>query len=319
MSSHAGHGHHDAHAPATPVHAHAPAHAHAHAHGSVGDPATDIDWDVLGPLLEQEAELGGAQYEEAARWIAALPTAPAVRRVLDIGSGPGVVSCLLAEVFPEADVVAVDATPALLDRAKNRARRLGVIDRFQTLEAELPGDFGRLGEADLIWAGNSLHHLGDQRAALAGFAGLLRPGGTVALVEGGLPTRRLPRDIGIGQPGLEARMGAAAATRFEHMRSELPGAKRETEDWSALFAAVGLVPQGTRSFLLDLPAPLSRPARDHVVASITREREVLGGLLTAEDSAVLDRLLDPEDPEGLHHRPDVHLLTARTVHLGRRG
>lgn len=145
MSSHAGHGHHDAHAPATPVHAHAPAHAHAHAHGSVGDPATEIDWDVLGPLLEQEAELGGAQYEEAARWIAALPTAPAVRRVLDIGSGPGVVSCLLAEVFPEADVVAVDATPALLDRAKNRARRLGVIDRFQTLEAELPGDFGRLG------------------------------------------------------------------------------------------------------------------------------------------------------------------------------
>ncbi|MFI1190364.1 class I SAM-dependent methyltransferase [Streptomyces californicus] len=296
MSSHAGHGHHDAH-------------------------AADIDWDVLGPLLEQEAELNGTPYEEAARWIAALPTAPDVRRILDVGSGPGVVSCLLAEVFPEAEVVAVDATPALLERATNRARRLGVIDRFRTLTAELPDDFGALGAlggADLIWAGNSLHHLGDQRAALAGFAGLLRPGGTVALVEGGLPTRRLPRDIGIGAPGLEARMGAAAATRFERMRSELPGAKRETEDWSALFDAVGLAPQGTRTFLLDLPAPLSRPAREHVVASIAREREVLGDLLNTEDSAVLDRLLDPEDPAGLHHRPDVHLLSARTVHLGRR-
>ncbi|MFI1223333.1 MULTISPECIES: class I SAM-dependent methyltransferase [unclassified Streptomyces] len=313
MSSHAGHGHH-----ATPA---APARARAHtpAHGTGSDPATDIDWDVMGPLLEQNAELNSAQYAEAARWIAALPTAPKVRRVLDVGSGPGVVSCLLAEVFPEAEVVAVDATPALLERAKNRARRLGVIDRLQTLAAELPAEIDRLGEADLIWAGNSLHHLGDQRAALAGFAALLRPGGTVALVEGGLPTRRLPRDIGIGRPGLEARMDAAAATRFEHMRSELPGAKRETEDWSALFTAVGLVPQGTRSFLLDLPAPLSGPARDHVVASITREREVLGELLTAEDSAVLARLLDPEDPEGLHHRADVHLLTARTVHLGRRG
>lgn len=294
MSSHAGHGHHEAH------------------------PA-DIDWDVLGPLLEQEAELNGTQYEEAARWIAALPTAPKVRRALDVGSGPGVVSCLLAEVFPEAEVVAVDATPALLERATTRARRLGVIGCFRTLEAELPAELDRLGEADLIWAGNSLHHLGDQRGALAGFAALLRPGGTVALIEGGLPARRLPRDIGIGQPGLEARMTAAAATRFERMRSELPGAKRETEDWSALFTAVGLVPQGTRSFLLDLPAPLSPAARDHVVASITREREVLGDLLTAEDSAVLDRLLDPEDPEGLHHRPDVHLLVARTVHLGRRG
>ncbi|MEU0101274.1 class I SAM-dependent methyltransferase [Streptomyces sp. NPDC006267] len=316
MSSHAGHGHH--HAPANPASGPASAPAPAHAHGPGGDPGTDIDWDVLGPLLEQEAELNAAQYEEAARWIAALPTAPKVRRVLDIGSGPGVVSCLLAEVFPEAEVVAVDATPALLERAGDRARRLGVGDRLRTLAAGLPEDLDRLGEADLIWAGNSLHHLGDQRAALAGFARLLRPGGTVALVEGGLPTRRLPRDIGIGEPGLEARMGAAAATRFERMRSELPGAKRETEDWSALFTAVGLVPQGTRSFLLDLPAPLSRPARDHVVASFAREREVIGELLTAEDSAVLERLLDPEDPENLHHRPDVHLLTARTVHLGRR-
>ncbi|QSS94143.1 class I SAM-dependent methyltransferase [Streptomyces sp. M54] len=316
MSSHAGHGHHDAPASATPVHAHVP--AHGHAHGTGGDPATDIDWDVLGPLLEQEAELGAAQYEEAARWIAALPTAPDVRRVLDVGSGPGVVSCLLAEAFPEAEVVAVDATPALLRRAADRARRLGLGDRFRTLTAELPEDFAALGEADLIWAGNSLHHLGDQRAALAEFAALLRPGGTVALVEGGLPARRLPRDIGIGAPGLEARMGAASATRFEHMRSELPGAKREIEDWGALFGAVGLTPQGTRSFLLDLPAPLSRPAREHVIASIAREREVLGDLLNAEDSAVLERLLDPEDPEGLHHRPDVHLLSARTVHLGRR-
>lgn len=212
----------------------------------------------------------------------------------------------------------MDATPALLRRASERARRLGLGDRLRTLSAGLPEDIDTLGEADLIWAGNSLHHLGDQRAALAGFAALLRPGGTVALVEGGLPARRLPRDIGIGEPGLEARMGAASATRFERMRSELPGAKRETEDWRALFSAVGLTPQGTRSFLLDLPAPLDRPAREHVIASIAREREVLGDLLSAEDSAVLERLLDPEDPEGLHHRPDVHLLSARTVHLGRR-
>ncbi|PCG84472.1 SAM-dependent methyltransferase [Streptomyces sp. WZ.A104] len=321
MNSNAGHGHHEAPAPtATAVHPHSHAHAHTPAHGpgSGADPGTDIDWDVMGPLLERDAELSSTQYEAAARWMAALPTAPEVRRVLDIGSGPGVVSCLLADVFPEAEVVAVDATPALLERARNRARRLGVIERFDTREAELPRDVDRLGQADLVWAGNSLHHMGDQRAALASFAGLLTPGGTVALVEGGLPTRRLPRDIGIGRPGLEARMEAAAAERFDRMRAELPDTKRETEDWSALLAAVGLAPQGTRSFLLDLPAPLSRAARDHVVASMAREREVFGELLTAEDDAVLERLLDPDDPQGLHHRPDVYLLTARTVHLGRR-
>ncbi|MEU0360351.1 class I SAM-dependent methyltransferase [Streptomyces cyaneofuscatus] len=310
MSSHAGHGHHNAHS-------HAHSHSHTHGSGAAGA-GTEFDWDVMGSMLEQEAELNSGPYEEAARWIAALPTAPKVRRVLDIGSGPGVVSCLLAEVFPEAEVVAVDPTPALLERTEARARRLGLSGRVQTLEAELPKDADRLGEADLIWAGNSLHHMGDQRAALAGFAGLLRPGGTVALLEGGLPTRRLPRDLGIGRPGLEARLDAAFAARFDRMRSELPDARRETEDWSALIAAVGLTPQGTRSFLLDLPAPLSAPAREHVITKLTREYEVFGELLDADDRAVLERLLDPEDPAGVHHRSDVYLLTARTVHLGRR-
>ncbi|MFB8106387.1 MULTISPECIES: class I SAM-dependent methyltransferase [unclassified Streptomyces] len=314
MSSHAAHGHHDAHAPGAHTH---DAHAHSHGSGAAGA-GTEFDWDVMGPMLEQEAELNSGTYEEAARWIAALPTAPTVRRVLDIGSGPGVVTCLLAEVFPEAEVVAVDPTPALLERTEARARRLGLSDRVQTLEAELPQEAHRLGEADLIWAGNSLHHMGDQRAALAEFAELLRPGGTVALLEGGLPTRRLPRDLGIGRPGLEARMDAALAARFDRMRTELPDAKREAEDWSALIAAVGLTPQGTRSFLLDLPAPLSAPAREHVVTKLTREYEVFGELLDADDRAVLERLLDPEDPAAVHHRPDVYLLTARTVHLGRR-
>lgn len=310
MSNHTGHGHH-----------HDAGHAHDHRHGDTqghhhgpGDP----DWDVMGPLLEQNAELSSEQYTQAARWISGLPDAPKVRRVLDIGSGPGVVSCLLAEAFPDAEVVAVDGTPALLERTRARAERLGLGDRVATLHAELPGELTGLGQADLIWAGNTLHHMGDQRAVLAGFAALLNPGGTVALVEGGLQPRQLPRDLGFGRPGLEARMEAVQAELFEEMRADLPGARRENEDWAALFTAVGLAPQGTRSFLLDLPAPLGDVAREHVVAELTRRRDGLRDRLAADDIAVLDRLLDPEDPAGLHRRPDTYLLLARTVHLGRR-
>ncbi|MFB7914322.1 class I SAM-dependent methyltransferase [Streptomyces sp. NPDC056061] len=291
---------------------HGPAHGHRHTD-------TDIDWDAMAPLLEREAELGRPQYEEAARWIAGLREAHEVRRVLDIGSGPGVITCLLAEVFPEAEVVAVDGTEALLERARARAERLGLGGRVRTLRADIPDDLELLGGADLIWAGNSLHHMGDQRAVLAGFAESLRPGGTVALVEGGLPSRQLPRDIGIGRPGLEDRLDAIRADWFDSMRASLPGSTRETEDWRALIAAAGLEPQGTRSFLLDLPAPLSEPAREQVIAEFTRRRQSFEDVLTAEDIAVLDRLLDPEDPAGLRLRPDVFLLMARTVHLGRRG
>ncbi|WP_405387254.1 class I SAM-dependent methyltransferase [Streptomyces sp. NBC_01102] len=294
------------------AHAHADGHAHAHDHHPDA-----FDWDVVGPVLEQEAELSRPQYEAAARWIAGLPTAPRVRKVLDLGCGPGVISCLLAEVFPEAEILAVDGTPALLERTGARAERYGVGERVRTLHAELPQDLGKLGEADLIWVGNTLHHIGDQRGGLAGFAGLLRPGGTLALLEGGLATRYLPRDIGFGRPGLETRLDVLAADRFDDMRAGLPGTIRETEDWSALFTAVGLEPQGTRSFLLDLPAPLPAAALDRAVTDFARRREAFADRLTAEDTAALDRLLDPADPAGLRLRPDVFTLSARTAHLAR--
>ncbi|MFJ3711668.1 class I SAM-dependent methyltransferase [Streptomyces sp. NPDC090053] len=280
---------------------------------------THLDWDVMAPLLERGAELYRPVYERAAAWVAGQVPVAAVRRVLDIGSGPGVVSCLLAEVFPYAEVVAVDATPGLLDRARARAEHAGLGDRVRTRHAELPDGVSELGDADLVWAGNSLHHVGDQRAALDGFVRLLRPGGTVVLWEGGLAPRHLPRDIGFGKPDLEARIEAAAAEWFAEMRVALPGAKREVEYWRALLADAGLSPSGTRSFLLDIPAPLPGVVREQVLAHFTRQREVLADKLSAEDRATLDRLLDPADPQGLRLRGDSCLLTARTAHTARRG
>ncbi|MET7711606.1 class I SAM-dependent methyltransferase [Streptomyces sp. NPDC005407] len=280
---------------------------------------THIDWDELGPLLERGAELQSPLYRQAAAWLGELLPAAGVRRILDIGSGPGVLTTLLAEAFPYAEVVAVDATEPLLARARARAEGAGLGDRIRTRHAELPDGIEELGEADLIWAGNSVHHMGDQRAALADFARLLRPGGLLAVVEGGLPSRHLPRDIGIGRPGLEGRIDAAAGEWFTRMRAELSGTKDEVEDWRALLGAAGLTASGTRSFLLDIPAPVPEVVREQLVSAFAWQRKILDGLLPADDLALLDRLLDPEDPQGLRHRPDAYLLTARTVHTARRG
>ncbi|MFJ6925995.1 class I SAM-dependent methyltransferase [Streptomyces nigra] len=273
---------------------------------------TDVDWDEMGPRLEAQAELFTPLYEHALAWLAKRQTEPGL--VVDAGSGPGVVTCLLADTFPGARIVAVDASGPLLDRARTRAERLGVADRFDTLTGELPGVLGDLDyPADLLWAGRSLHHLGDQRAALAAFAERLSFGGTLALQEGGLPSRFLPRDIGFGRPGLQARLDVVEAEWFARMRAELPGSVAETEDWPALLAAAGLRPSGTRTFLLDLPAPTTDRARAHVAATLARTREVLGDRLDADDRATLDRLLDPGDEASVHHRPDVFVLAAHTV------
>ncbi|MGW0822591.1 class I SAM-dependent methyltransferase [Streptomyces sp. NPDC002845] len=293
------HDHHDTH------HEHSDTHHH-HGH-------TDIDWSEMAPLLEAQAELFTPLYEQAMSWLARTQTEPGL--IVDAGSGPGVVSCLLAQTCPGARVVAVDGSEPLLERARARADRLGVADRFGTLAGELPDVLGDLEyHADLLWASRSLHHLGDQRAGLAAFAARLAPGGTLAILEGGLPARFLPRDIGFGRPGLQARLDAVEEEWFTRMRAELPGAVAETEDWAALMTSVGLKHSGTRTFLLDLPAPATDRMRAYVAASLSRLRDALGDHLDADDRATLGRLVDPDDKASVHHRPDVFVLAAHTLH-----
>ncbi|MET8825138.1 class I SAM-dependent methyltransferase [Streptomyces sp. NPDC004610] len=277
----------------------------------------DIDWSAMAPLLETQAELFAPLNERAVAWLGKRQTAPGL--IVDAGSGPGVIACLFAETFPGARVVAVDGAAPLLERARARAARLGVADRFSTLTGDLPDALGDLDyPVDLLWASRSLHHLGDQRAALAAFAEHLAPGGTLALMEGGLPARFLPRDLGIGRPGLQARLDALHEERFAEMRASLPGSVAEAEDWQALLTAAGLKPTGTRSFLLDLPAPAPDRARVYVAQVLGRLREGFADQLDPTDRTTLDRLLDPEDPASVHRRPDVFLLEAQTVHTATR-
>lgn len=287
-------------------------HQHGHGHGD-GDEDSDIDWAAMASHLESQAELLTPVYERAMAWLAKEVTEPGL--IVDAGSGPGVVSCLFAEAFPGARVMAVDVTEPLLERARDRAARQGVGDRFGTLAGELPGVLDELDyPADLLWASRSLHHLGDQRAGLAAFAARLAPGGTLALLEGGLPSRFLPRDIGIGRPALQARLDVVQEEWFARMRADLPGAVAETEDWPALLAAAGLKHTRTRSFLLDLPAPATDRARAYVAATLSWIRDAAVDALDADDRATLDRLLDPADPASVHQRPDVFVLSAYTVH-----
>ncbi|MFD0277798.1 class I SAM-dependent methyltransferase [Kitasatospora sp. NPDC127111] len=290
-------------------------HAH-HAHPGPHDhhaSSADTDWSALAVLLEREGELHTPAFTRAAQWLSDLLDGAPVGRVLDVGSGPGVVAGLLADAFPAAEVVAVDRSPALLERARTRSG-----GRLATRQADLPAEFGLLGTADLVWSSNAVHHLGDQQAALTALAGALRPGGLLAVAERGLPLRFLPRDIGLGRPGLQARLDAAHEDAFTAMRAELPGATAEVEDWPAMLAGAGLVPAGSRTFLVEWPAPLPAAAREHLHAQLDRRRAQVAGGLDAEDLATLDALLDRDAPTGVLNRPDAFYLTAVTVHTGRK-
>ena len=289
---------------------HKPKPGHGHHH-------EDIDWATMGPMLERNAQLAAPQNREIAAWLRTWQPEPTL--IADVGSGSGSISFLLAEIFPKAEVIAVDPAEPLLDRARARADREGLTDRLTTFQAELPEGIAGLPPADLLWIGRALHHVGDQEGALAALADRLAPGGAIALLEGGLNQRSLPRDIGFGRPGLQTRFDLADEKWFTRMRADLPGAKAVTEDWPKLLTEAGLRHAATRSFLLDLPAPVSDAARAQIISELSRRREMHEETLDADDLTTVDRLLDANDEQSLHHRADVFLLSVQTVHVGVKG
>ncbi|MGW1658063.1 class I SAM-dependent methyltransferase [Streptomyces atratus] len=189
-------------------------------------------------------------------------------------------------------------------------------DRIFTQLADFQTEFDSLGPADLIWSRNGVHHIGDQEAALRSLAACLRPGGLLVIAESGLPPRFLPRDIGMGRPGLQARLDAAAEDAFGEMRDQLPGSAATVEDWPAMLARAGLIPSGTRSFFTDLPSPLGMRAREYLHMHLTRVRDQIGDRLDPEDRATLEHFVDSDTHTGIG-RPDAFYLTATTVHTAR--
>lgn len=281
-------------------------HAHAHAHSH-----THPDWEALAAEIEAEGETLLPYVTQALDVIAGGVPAPGT--VLDVGSGPGVFSTALAARFPQARVIAVDGAPALLDRARDRATAAG--NPIETLRTDLPAGFADLPAADLVWTAQTMHHVGDQGAAVAALASRLNPGGVLAVAEGGLPSRFLPRDIGLGRPGLAERLDALQAVGFGEMRAALDGTVDAPEDWPALLRAAGLRDVRARTFLVDRPAPLDDGARRGVARMLGRYLR-MADRLDPDDADVLRRLTDPEDPQNVRRRPDAFVLAARTVYIG---
>ncbi|ADL47585.1 class I SAM-dependent methyltransferase [Micromonospora aurantiaca (nom. illeg.)] len=280
-----------------------------------------VDWTGLAPQLVDAAQQDRAWYLTIAREL----VAPGDRLAVDIGCGAAGMALAIARMMTCGRVVAVDAHPAVLDAARShiRAEWADPRVRVEPLRADIPAQTDALREtlgapADLVWASASVHHVGDQQAAITALAGLLAPGGRLALAEGGLPERHLPWDVGLGEPGLEGRLHAAQDRWFARMRAGLPGSRRMPYGWTEALQRAGLSPVTTRTTLDEQPPPLPDSTRRTVLEALAERVGRLRptGLLTAADLGAWDRLLDPADEEWLGHRGDLFRLSARSVHLG---
>ena len=173
----------------------APEHRH-HVHD-------DVDWAAMAKALSAWDDLEVGRNRAIVEWLGVRPGQVAV----DVGSGAGgMAAALIDAVGVEGTVVIADGEPELLAVARRRAGRAGhhlVTLRVDLEEVPLASALEKR-PVDLVHASAVVHHLDDELAAVIDLAGVVRPGGRVALAEGGLRNRFLPDDCGIGEPGTGA-------------------------------------------------------------------------------------------------------------------
>jgi SAM-dependent methyltransferase len=292
--------------------------AHTHTHDN-------IDWPTRLASLRRADDLDAEYDRHVADRLVGLLDANAEPVIVDIGSGGGGMSAAFAGALAARGggrVVLSDAVGELLDAATAHVREAAAGASVVAEAVQADASSERLAEllppADLVWASRVVHHLPDQQRAIDGLARILAPGGWLALGEGGLATRCLPWDLGIGEPGLGSRLTAARDNWFVGMRAEMPGVKSLPVGWNKALEAAGLTGVFSFSYVIDHPAPAPDEVRQSVADWLSWMVGVSEDQLSDTDRETVARLLDPADAAYVGARDDVFILGASTVYLGQK-
>lgn len=128
-------------------------------------------------------------------------------RVVDLGCGPGNVTRLLKERWPAADVLGIDNSPEMLERARAAAPDC----RFEQASF---GDWTPTSTPDVIYSNAALHWLSGHETLFPRLIGLLPRGGVLAVQMPGMhaaPLRALQNEIAANGPWAEALVDAGFA------------------------------------------------------------------------------------------------------------
>jgi trans-aconitate 2-methyltransferase len=105
--------------------------------------------------------------------------------VLDAGCGSGRITELLATRLPRGRVIALDASPSMIDEARGRLARFGNRVSYVVADLGRPLPFGPLAPVDAILSTATFHWVPDHDALFANLAAVLRGRGRLVAQCGG--------------------------------------------------------------------------------------------------------------------------------------
>jgi SAM-dependent methyltransferase len=100
-------------------------------------------------------------------------------RYLEIGSGPAVLTTMVAQAIPEAHVTAVELSLAMITVAKEQVESEGLTDRISFVEGDATDArlLNQLGQFDMVYSTYSLHHWDHPEIVIKNLLQAIAPGG----------------------------------------------------------------------------------------------------------------------------------------------
>jgi 2-polyprenyl-3-methyl-5-hydroxy-6-metoxy-1,4-benzoquinol methylase len=148
-----------------------------------------LSWEEMGPGAREGQAAANRPFFLGPLVTDVLPAVPDVDgalraggRVADIGCGMGWSSIGMASGYPSARVDGFDVDVPSVERARRYAAEAGVADRVR-FEVADAGRLGADGAYDLVTAFECVHDLPDPVAVLTSMRRMVRPGGTVLVVD----------------------------------------------------------------------------------------------------------------------------------------
>jgi SAM-dependent methyltransferase len=209
----------------------------------------------------------------------------------------------LARRFPDAAIIAVDKSAAMLHTTHALAQTQGLTGRISTAEADLDETWPNISHGDLAWASSSLHELTDPERTMRDIFAGLNPGGLLMVIEMDSLPSFLPAHV---LPGLETRLHAALAQQGWNAHP----------DWAPGLERSGFTRVQRRRFPTSARSTPELTAR-YARTFLDRIRRALAGLASPEDLAALDILL-ADGPESLERRADLEVRGSRTAWAARK-